>query len=368
MSSNGGTENRSEPQYEIEPPEIVYKLSNGSISLKNAPAQLVAGVLYNIQGLITTVAKSTETSTSRKGKRSKKIEDLYSLNVRFEDDCISMEFFPAQLQSNFGSLGHREAQQAPVFKRTAKLLSTISDRNQEDSYVKLEIEKQIEDPGSRMTVFNALKGLLPPKDNEAEISFKNIDDQIPQIKLHDVVFKGRVLRLLKREMRNSQVEVAGAITRIRDDFPPSFMVLDYSGKLIKVQMPDNKRLQIVDYLARRVPIRLTGLGDKKREITYLDEIEPHEMITIDSARNMKLKTRVECKLSYERSEDDSNIYWVVGNDELGIYGVDNNVEKAKEMFETDLYEDYVAYKDIENDKLTNKAQILKRDLIKIFEG
>jgi hypothetical protein len=38
------------------------------------------------------------------------------------------------------------------------------------------------------------------------------------------------------------------------------------------------------------------------------------------------------------------------------------------MVETDLYDDYIAYKDLVDDQLTAKAQILKRELLKIFEG
>ncbi|MGD0955067.1 MAG: hypothetical protein ABR985_22225 [Methanotrichaceae archaeon] len=368
MSPSGDTGNQSDNQAKIKPPEIIYKFKDEASSLENAPAQLIGNVLFNIQGLVNSVAKSTEGPVSNRGKRTRKTADLYSLNVRFKDGCISMEFFPAEIQTNFGRSGDKEVRQTPVFKKTAILLSTISDKNQNDAYIKLEIEKQIEDPGSRMMVFNALKGLLPPHDKEAEIGFKNIDGDIPQIKLHDVVFKGRVLRLLKKEMKSYEVEVSGAITRIRDDVPPSFVVMDYAGKLIKVQMPDDKRLQIVEYLAKRVPIRLTGVGDRKRGIADLDEIESHTKVTVDSVRDIKLKTPVECTLSYERSEDDSVIYWVVSNDELGIYGVDDTVDKAREMFETDLYVDYIAYKDLADDKLTKKAQTLKRELIRIFKG
>jgi hypothetical protein len=124
----------------------------------------------------------------------------------------------------------------------------------------------------------------------------------------------------------------------------------------------------VDYLAKRVPIRLTGIGNRKKEIADLDEIEPFTKVTIDSAHNIKLKVPVECKLSYERSEDDLVDYWVVSNDELGIYSVDYTVDKATKMFETDLYEDYIAYKNITDDQLTDKARTLKRELIKIFKG
>lgn len=368
MSSDEGDATGDKNQCKKEPPEIIYKLADKSISLRNAPAQQVADVLYNIQGLISSVAKSTEASASLRGKRSKKIEDLYSLNVRFEDGCMSLGFFLASLQSNFGSSGGMELRQTPVFKTTAKLLNTISDRNVDDSDMKLEVEELISDPGSRITVFNTLKKLLPPSDQEAEIGFKNINGTNPQIKLHDAVFRGRVLRLQKKEMKSYEVEVTGAIARIRDDVPSSFVVMDYSGKFVKVQMPDDKRLQILEYLAKRVPIRLTGVGDRKKEITDLDEIEAYTKVTIDSAHDRRLKTPVDCKLSYEKSEDELVDYWVVGNDELGIYGVDDTVDKAKEMFETDLYEDYIAYKDLAEDKLTNKAQILKRELIKIFEG
>jgi hypothetical protein len=147
------------------------------------------------------------------------------------------------------------------------------------------------------------------------------------------------------------------------------MVKDWSGKLIKVQMPEERRDEILDYLAHRVPIKLTGAGNKRRllEIADLDEIEPNTRVSIDSIRGMKFKAPIEAELSYERYDEESD-YWVVGNDEFGAYGVDSTVDKAKEMFKEDLYSEYIAYKDLSDAKLTDKALNLKKKFISLFEG
>ncbi len=82
--------------------------------------------------------------------------------------------------------------------------------------------------------------------------------------------------------------------------------------------------------------------------------------------DIKLQKPVEATLSYERYDEDDE-YWVVTNDKLGINGVDETVDKAREMFEESLYEDYLVYKDIGDDRLSDKALLLKRQLIDLFE-
>lgn len=59
---------------------------------------------------------------------------------------------------------------------------------------------------------------------------------------------------------------------------------------------------------------------------------------------------------------------MIGNDELGAYGVDSTVEKAKKMFEEDLHSEYLTYRDLQDEKLTDKALFLKRKLIDLFES
>lgn len=360
MRSGDASVDQEREQIKKPPPEIVYKLVDESFSLKSAPAQLLGKVLFNMQGLVSSVASSTD------GRKSRKLEDLYSLNVGFEDGCLEMKFFPADSQTVFGN-NIMERPQTPVFLKTSKLVSILSERNITDDYLKDEIKKQIEDPKARIKVLNCLKGLIPI-DKEAKLEFKNVNGGISQIELHDVVFKGRVLRLLKEERKKYETEVFGVISRIRDDAPPSFSVLDWSGNIVKVEMPDDIRVQILDYFASKIPIRLMGVGSKKKGIEDLGEIEPYTKMSIDSVHNMTLKSSINAKVSFEKSEENKEDYWVVGNDDLGIYGVDDTVEKAIEMFKNDLYDDYIAYRDIPDNQLTNRALSLKRELTKIFEG
>ena len=344
---------------EKDPPEIIYKIDDEDISPKKAPAQLVAKVLFNMQGLVYSVAGSTE------GRRSRRLEDLYSLNVGFDNGCLEMKFSPADSQA---ILSDRviERSQTPTFLKTSKLLSVLSEKDVTDDYIKHEIEKHIDDPRSRIKILNCLKGLIPI-DKKAEIGFKNLNGDIPTIKLDDVVFKARIIRLLKEEKKKYEVEVSGVICRIRDDDPPSFSVLDWSGNIVKVEMSEDNRLQILNYLADKIPIKLVGIGNKKKGIEDLDEIEPYTKISIEYSHDIKLKSPVVAELSYDKSEEIPD-YWVLGNDELGIYGVDDTVNKAIEMFKNDLYDDYIAYKDLSDIQLTDKALSLKKRLITIFEG
>jgi len=286
--------------------------------------------------------------------------------VGFEAGSLEMKFSPEDSQV---ILSDRviERPQTPTFLKTSRLIGYLSEKDATDDYIKSKIEKQIEDPRSRIKVLNYLRGLIP-LDKRAEIEFKNINgDSHHAFSLNDAVFRGRVIRFLNEEKRKYEVEVSGVICRIRDDDPPSFSVLDWSGNIVKVEMPDDKRLQILNYLADKVPIRLVGIGNKRKGIEDLDEIEPYAKITINSLEDISLKSPIVADLSYEKSEELPD-YWVVGNDEFGIYGVDDTVDKAIEMFKSDLHDDYIAYKAIPNDQLSDMALSLKKKLITIFEG
>jgi hypothetical protein len=246
----------------------------------------------------------------------------------------------------------------------------LSYRDTNYNQLKSEIDLQINDPQLRFAIFNYLKDLIPPIDKEAKIGFVNINGETPEFELHNAVFKRHVLQILKEEIKNYDIEVSGVIIRIKDDVPsPSFIVRKESGELVKVDMPDEKRPQIIEFIANRVPIRLTGIGNRKKllEITDLGDIEPDIEILIDSAHDLTLKNPIKAKKSYERHDKESD-FWVIGDDHLGIYGVDTTVNKAKKMFEDDLYNDYITYKEISDDRLTTKALSLKRELGRIFEG
>lgn len=350
-------------QNKLEPPKIVYILGGGSVSLSNAPAQLLGKILINVQGLVYSIANSEESRAA--GRRTKKIEELYKLKVDFKEGSVAMEFSPELLAPTLGDI----MLQAPTFGKASQFIELLPHKDLEYDQLKLEIEKQIQDPRARITTLNCLKQLIPPDGKNAEISFRNINGEASEIELHDDLLKRRVEQLLREEMKNYELEVFGVISRIKDDVPfPSFFVKDWSGKLVKVQMPEEKRPEILDYLAKRMPIRLTGVGNKKRslEISDLDEIEPNTNILFDSINGIKLKTKIEANLSYERYDNESD-YWIVGNEELGAYGVDLTVEKAKKLFMEDLYSEYLTYKDLADQDLTGKALSLKRKLIDLFD-
>ncbi|MGV8125892.1 MAG: hypothetical protein ACP5PV_01600 [Methanothrix sp.] len=350
-----------ELEISLRKPMIIYKLESTNASLNNAPAQLVGKILVAMQGFIYSLAGASV------GRRSKHEEELHLLSVNFKPGSINMEFSPAMLAPTFDDM----MEQTPVFNKASKFLSILPQRNIEYQELKAEVEKQIEDDRTRITALNALLQLIPPPGNEAEIAFRNINGNGQGTKLQDLVLKGRVEKLLREEIKKHDIEVFGVIQRFKDDAPaPSFIVKDGQGKFIKVRLPDEKRDEVLDYLHRRMPIRLTGAGNKKKslEIFDLDQIEPSTRLTIESINGIKLKSPLDAKISYEREHDEESDYWVISNDEFGAYGVDSNLDLAREMFKDDLYCEYINFKDITDDKLTEKAIDLKKKLIRIFEG
>ena len=347
-----------------EPPKIVYKLEGDAISLSNAPAQFIGEVLLNMQGLIYSIAGSQNAYVG--GRRPKKIEELYTLNVSFEEGSFEMEFTPALLAPDLEDT----IAQIPTFNKASNFLGVLPHRNVDYEELKLEVERQIDNPKSRIATLNHLRRLIPPDGKKAKIRFENINGNGSEIELHDDVLKRRVEQLLREEMKNYEIEISGVVSRIKDDVPfPSFFLKDWSGKLVRVQMPEEKRGIILDYLANRVPIKLIGAGNKKKllEISDLIEIEPNTEVLIESSHDITFKSPIKAKLAYERYDEKSD-FWVVSSEELGIYGVEDTVEKAKKAFENELHIDYMAYKDIDDTQLTQKALELKRKLIGIFQG
>ncbi len=177
--------------------------------------------------------------------------------------------------------------------------------------------------------------------------------------------------MLKEEIEKDDMKIRGVIVRIKDDVPNSvFFVKKDSGKFAKVCLPEDTRSKVIEYLTERTPVSISGTGHKKGrmpEIVELDDIKESSEIIIDIVDGITLRNPIEAKLSYERYDEEDE-FWAVSNDELGINGVDKTVEKAREIFEDSLFDDYTVYRSISDEKLSDKALSLKRRLINLFEA
>jgi hypothetical protein len=183
------------------------------------------------------------------------------------------------------------------------------------------------------------------------------------------IFKNRVSIVLKEEAEKDSFEIEGVIVRLKDDSPgPVFWIKTFDGKLSKISLPRERRANVIRYLSERVPIRLFGVGTKKKfaEIVEIDAIEEHSELMIDHVGDNLLKEPIKAEVSFEKY-DEKDDFWVVSNEELGAVGVDDTVEKARKEFEEDLYEFYQYYKAIPDDKLTERAKKIKEKLIQAFE-
>jgi len=350
------------------PPKFIYKLEGESVSLKKIPAELIGRVLVNVQSLIYSVGRYSWPDVSVQGRCPKIIEDLYSLNVGFREGCVELQFNPSQIQYSLEDPSRTV--QEPAFSKLATLFGVLSGPDKEYDDVKEEVKKIIEDQKTRVAILNHMNRIIPPSNMHAKVKIEDVHLENPEIDIQHIHFRDRVLRLLEEETENDEVKIRGAIVRIKDDVPNSlFWVKRDSGNLAKVCLPEDMRSQIIGYLADRTPVSISGIGQKigrTLEIIELDSIKESAKITIDTASDIKLHNPIEATLSYERYDEDDE-FWVVSNDELGINGVDETVDKAREMFEESLYEDYLVYKDIEDDRLSDKALLLKRHLIDLFE-
>lgn len=349
-------------------PKFIYKLEGESISLKRIPAELMGRILVNVQSLIYSVGRYSWPDVSVQGRRPKVIEDLYSLNVSFSEGCVELQFNPSQIQYSLEDPSRTV--QEPAFSKLANLFAVLSGPDKGYDDVKGEINKIIEDQKTRAAMLNYINRIMPPSNMQAKVKIEDMDLENPEIDIQHVYFRERVSKLLEEEIENDEVKIRGAIIRIKDDVPNSlFWVKRDSGSLAKICLPEDMRSQIIGYLADRTPVSISGIGQKTGrtlEIIELDSIKENTKIVIDKVADMELQKPIEATLSYERYDED-NEFWVVSNDKLGVNGVDETVDKAREMFEESLYEDYLVYKDIEDDRLSDKALLLKRQLIDLFE-
>ena len=99
----------------------------------------------------------------------------------------------------------------------------------------------------------------------------------------------------------------------------------------------------------------------------IDEIEETRELIIDHIGKNLLRKPIKAEVSFEKYDEEYN-FWVVSNEELGVVGVDDTVEKARKVFEEDLYEYYQFYKGIPNNELTERTLRIKEKLIQIFES
>ncbi len=173
--------------------------------------------------------------------------------------------------------------------------------------------------------------------------------------------------ILKGEIEEDKIEIEGVIVRLKDDSPnPVFWIKTFSSNLSKVRLPQERRAEVIRYLSERVPIRLCRVGTKKNHAKVeIDGIEENRELTIEHIGDNFLKEPIKVEVSFEKYDDEDD-FWVVSNEELGVAGVDDTVEKAKKVFEEDLYEYYQFYRKISDTELTERTKRIKEKLIQIF--
>lgn len=101
-------------------------------------------------------------------------------------------------------------------------------------------------------------------------------------------------------------------------------------------------------------------------MTEIDRTKENTELVIDHIGENLLKRPIRAEISFEKY-DDKDDFWVVSNEELGVVGVDDTVEKARKVFEEDLCAYYLFYKEIPNSEPTEKTLKIKERLIQIFE-
>ncbi|NMC77494.1 MAG: hypothetical protein GYA60_09425 [Candidatus Methanofastidiosa archaeon] len=347
---------------------ILYKIEGDGICLGKVPAELIGNILLNFQGLIYSLGQYLDDKENVLSRRTKSIEDKYGLCVSFKEGSVLLEMTPAYqypILLPHEDKPYQKTLQDGVFYTLKEIVDVIM--NDESYYSK--INEIITDPVIKYRLFNYLHELIPKTPIHESIIFYDFSEVPLQYDLSNTKFISRVTNLLNEEIEKDILEIDGVIVRIRDDSPsPVFWVKTFENKLVKVTLPKEQRPKIIDYLSRRLPIKLYGYGANMRrtEIIDIDKIEENREIKIKEIRGVTLSSPIIADLSFEKY-DNQNDFWIVSNDDLGVVGVDDTLNKAISVFETDLYELYEFYKDIPNEKLTERTKRVKNNLINILK-
>lgn len=342
---------------------VLYKIEGDDISVKKAPVELIGNILLNFQGLIYSLGQYCDQEGRMYGRRTKNIEDRYALKVSFEEGSVILRMSPFYehpvLYPN-EELPEQKTKQEYVFYRLRELLVSLQDGGED---YRSNVESLISDHVARFRIFNYLNELLPQNNIPESIVFYDPQGQPITIEMNRRVLKDRVSNVLREESEKDRLEIEGVIVRLKDDSPdPVFWIKTFDNKFSKISLPRGRRTEVIRYLAEKVPIRVVGIGTKKHaEIIEIDGIEENKEIIIDHIGENLLEKPIKAEVSFEKY-DDKNDFWIVSNEELGAVGVDDTVEKARKVFEEDLYEYYQFYKGIPDNELTERTQKIKEKL------
>jgi hypothetical protein len=349
---------------------VLYKIEGNDISIEKAPAELIGNVLLNFQGLVFSLGQYYDHEARMYGRRTKNIEDRYKLKVSFEEGSLVLKmspFYDHHVLYPTEGLPRQKTQQEIVFLKLRELLVSLQD---EKGDYRSEVENLMPEHTVRFRIFTYLNELLPKDDIKASITFFDSPEKTTTIEMNKRIFRNRVSIVLKEEVEKDRIEIEGVIVRLKDDSPdPVFWVKTFDSKFSKISLPRERRANVIRYLSERVPIRLFGVGTKKKhaEIIEIDAIEENTGLMIDHIGDNLLKEPIRTEVSFEKY-DDKDDFWVVSNEELGVVGVDDTVEKAKKVFEEDLYEFYQYYRKIPDNELTERTKKIKEKLIQVFES
>lgn len=347
---------------------VLYKIEGNDISIEKAPAELIGNFLLNFQGLVFSLGQYFDPEARLYGRRMKSIEDKYKLKVSFEKGSLVLKMSPFHdyhVLYPSEEFPHQKTQQEMVFCKLGELLDSLQD---EEGDYRSKIEDIMPEHRVRFRIFNYLNELLPKDNITASITFFDSQEKTKTIEMNKRIFKNRVSIVLKEEAEKDRIEIEGVIVRLKDDSPgPVFWIKTFDGKLSKISLPRERRANVIRYLSERVPIKLFGVGAKRKhaEIVEIDAIEEHSELMIDHVGDTFLKEPIKAEVSFEKY-DEKDDFWVVSNEELGAVGVDDTVEKARKEFEEDLYEFYQYYKTIPDDELCERTKKIKEKLIQVL--
>jgi hypothetical protein len=349
---------------------VTYRLEGNDISLEKAPVEIVGKVLLNMQGLVSSIGQYHEEKEYINKKKIKGLGSNYNLSVSFKSGSLALGFTTPYEQKIIGEI-ITESLQKMVFETLANVLSVLSQEDKDDTEVNKEIGRLIDDPATRYRMYSHAKGLLPVRrDHTATMNFAGIGKKTEQILLNKGIMKTRINKgLLEKTPNVFEVEEKGAIVGVRiDSLNPHFMIKQVDGHYTKISLEETMKNEIIRYFANKIPIKIRGIVNKERmqlsKMVEISDIEEYRHLMIESAKEIFLSKPIETEISYEESDN----YWFLSNDKLGIHAVGKDIDDAKAMFEERLLLDYEMYKDTPDEELTEDAIELKRELISLFKG
>ena len=337
---------------------IKIKISGKGVADGMVDARLLGEILINFQTLLFYVAEKVVGV-----KRDKTFYLKYGIGLKeIGKGSAILALSPLDTLTTLEGV-------SPIENSVKELIEMVKKIEKDPREGREYLLEKVEDPKDRLIVEAKVYSLWPEVGNDIALKYEGYTFSTENYISLKAEHKKIINEWLQEDMKEASRKVRGIITRIKvDGRRRYFIVLSVDGELYKFEYTEKEKdieTQILDLI--KSPVEIVGITAGRAKIKQIKEIldlRPLEEIYMESIGKYKFKQKIAIKISYDAEDD----LWVLQNDDLGIVGVGDTYEEALEQLEDSLQVVIEGYLHEPDEKLTEDAKELKRNLQKYMEN